>query len=264
LTSARVELDSVNPDGTRLTTMVLRLPRCLLAQLNKHRAFSSSAMSMRAVPTRKLLRQALLRPFTPSWTANRPGMSGRPLGGLRAVAAACVWRAASALCCLVSLALWAIGVHKQNANRALEPFLYVDVVVSGTEWENFFALRCEDRAQPEMRELALAMLEAYRASEPRQLEWGEWHAPFAEGLPDADALSVSAARCARASYASHDGGFSVEKDRGLEARLLSWGDMVPFEHQAMAVRGLPGSGNFGPGWLQRRKTMSGERRSFPL
>lgn len=262
--SARVELDSINPGGVRLTTMVLRLPRCLLAQLNKHRAFSSSAMSMRAVPTRKLLSQALLRPFVLSWTANRPGMTGTPLTGWRSFAASVAWRLASALCCLTSVTLWALGVHKQNANRVLEPFLYVDVVVSATEWENFFSLRCEDRAQPEMRELAMCMLGAYRDSRPQLLAWGDWHAPFAAGLEGVDALSVSAARCARASYASHDGGFSVEKDRGLEARLCAWGDMVPFEHQAQAVEGLTGSGNFGPGWLQRRKTMNGELRSFPL
>lgn len=35
-----------------------------------------------------------------------------------------------------------LGVTKQLANRLLEPFMYHKVLVSGTEWENFFNLRC--------------------------------------------------------------------------------------------------------------------------
>ena len=34
-----------------------------------------------------------------------------------------------------------LGVTKQLANRLLEPFMYHKVLVSGTEWENFFELR---------------------------------------------------------------------------------------------------------------------------
>jgi thymidylate synthase ThyX len=34
------------------------------------------------------------------------------------------------------------GVTKQLANRLLEPFMYHKVLVSATEWENFFNLRC--------------------------------------------------------------------------------------------------------------------------
>ncbi len=35
-----------------------------------------------------------------------------------------------------------LGVHKQNANRLLAPFAYTTCIISGTEWDNFFELRC--------------------------------------------------------------------------------------------------------------------------
>ena len=34
------------------------------------------------------------------------------------------------------------GITKQLCNRLLEPFMYHTVLISGTEWENFFSLRC--------------------------------------------------------------------------------------------------------------------------
>jgi len=34
------------------------------------------------------------------------------------------------------------GVHKQNANRLLAPFAWTTCILTGTEWENFFELRC--------------------------------------------------------------------------------------------------------------------------
>jgi len=41
-----------------------------------------------------------------------------------------------------SIMIACLGITKQLANRLLEPFMYHKVLVSGTEWENFFNLRC--------------------------------------------------------------------------------------------------------------------------
>lgn len=38
--------------------------------------------------------------------------------------------------------LFSIGVTKQIVNRLLEPFQWYTTIVTATEWENFFALRC--------------------------------------------------------------------------------------------------------------------------
>ena len=41
-----------------------------------------------------------------------------------------------------------LGVTKQIANRILEPFMYHTVLVTATEWENFFELRCPKYRTP--------------------------------------------------------------------------------------------------------------------
>ena len=115
-----------------------------------------------------------------------------------------------------------LGVHKQHANRLLEPFQHITVVASATDWSNFFALRCHKDAQPEFQELAKAMYSLYTARIPKVLELGEWHLPFVTPeerlkFPIDDLITMSVARCARVSYNTHDGTEqSLEKDKDEE------------------------------------------------
>ena len=44
-----------------------------------------------------------------------------------------------------------IGLHKQIANRVVEPWMFTTVVCTATEWENAWALRVDPMAQPEVR-----------------------------------------------------------------------------------------------------------------
>jgi thymidylate synthase ThyX len=169
-------------------------------------------------------------------------------------------------CCAGELAiagakkLSEVGASKEHANRVLEPFSKVNMVITATEWGNFFALRLHEHAQVEIRHLAQAIKAAMDASTPRELELGEWHLPFVQ--PDEmgmdDAPMISAARCARTSYRTHDGKHpNRNADVALAARLESDQHMSPFEHQA-AVEGCDEwSGNFSGNWGQLRKDMEG-------
>ncbi len=47
--AAEILADSLSPDDVRLTTMRLRFPRFVLAELNTHRLFSRNAASSRAI-----------------------------------------------------------------------------------------------------------------------------------------------------------------------------------------------------------------------
>lgn len=55
-----------------------------------------------------------------------------------------IWSASCTLNTLKSYyeKLIALNIHKQNANRLLSPFAYITCIISGTEWDNFFELRC--------------------------------------------------------------------------------------------------------------------------
>jgi thymidylate synthase ThyX len=152
-----------------------------------------------------------------------------------------------------------LGVHKQITNRLLEPFTHIDVVLSSTRWNNFFALRKVGAgAQHEIDVLATAIAEAMRASSPKVLLDGVWHLPFlseeevsARGVEAC--IRSSVARCARVSYRKHDATETTpEDDDRLYYQLLTSSHLSPFEHQARA--GGDTGGNFGPGWTQYRKT----------
>jgi Thymidylate synthase complementing protein len=156
-----------------------------------------------------------------------------------------------------------LAVHKGLANRLLEPFMWHTVIVTATEWENFFALRVSPDAQQEIRIIAEMMKELYDASTPELLNKGEWHLPFlqpserewAKLNPEEACLAVSA-RCARVSYLTHDTGEAdLTKDLILAERLRSSGHNSPFEHVATPEKGW--SGNF-HGWKQFRKTLKNE------
>lgn len=155
-----------------------------------------------------------------------------------------------------------IGLHKQVANRLLEPYAWSHVILTATEFANFFNLRTDEGAQPEIKALANSMLIAYNESKPTKLSMGEWHLPYLRfedyslNLETQKALSV--ARCARVSYLNHDGTTpEIDKDLELHDRLLKYGHMSPFEHQATPNSGW--WGNF-KGWKQYRKYIPNENR----
>lgn len=136
-----------------------------------------------------------------------------------------------------------LGIHKQIVNRVLEPWMYIAVILTGTEFENFFALRAHPDAQPEIRHLAELMLEAYRAGKPRILAAGEWHRPLidfddvSKGHSEFDLNKIAVGRCARVSYLTHDGKLDPAADIALYDRLSSSkpGHWSPFEHVAQAM-----------------------------
>lgn len=287
---AEVIADSVGPNGVRLTTMVVTFPRFILPELNTHRVFSRNSASTRAIPLRRqvaAVSEHMAMPLV--WTRARSGMQGGALiEGTERRALDGLWIAAGRAVVRFVGVLADFGSHKQHGGRLLEPWRWHTVVITATEWDGFFAQRCHEDAQPEMRHIAEMMREARRRSLPRVLKPLQAHLPFvseaeAEELGAGGAIKVSVARCARVSYLTHDGRRDVSKDFELFHRLVSHRPMhaSPLEHVALAMPERAGDmlsdrgrcrvaadiyvtpdtdtenfwcGNF-RGWLQYRKLM---------
>jgi thymidylate synthase ThyX len=179
---ARILLDSMSPAGVRLTTMEVRYPRFIHSEIMTHRVMSKNSSSSRAIPIRKMIDAVRSDPAMPLWWGrNQAGMQAREEidAPTRALAEA-EWKRAldDALAHAERLAANDINLHKQLVNRILEPFAWITVIVSATEWANFFTQRTHEDAQPELRHIAQLMLAEYRASTPRRLALGEWHTPL--------------------------------------------------------------------------------------
>ena len=251
---------STIPGCPDLITYQLRYWRGFHSELMTHRVFSRNAGSSRARPTKAIIDQVRTDPWGPlHWGSNKPGMqAGEELTGTDLDYAKEMWLLAAHKAAGMAERMMDLGLHKQVINRVLEPFTFIDVVVTSTEWNNWFALRDHPAAQPEIQELAKAMRAAKDASIPQILTPGEYHLPY---ISDEDyqaaerfcqigritrdmpskreilevLLKISVARCARVSYKAFDGNPSpIEKDIELYNQLLGSQPMhaSPAEHQA--------------------------------
>ena len=255
--SVEIILDSLNPyNGVRLTTMKLVYPRFIHAEFMTHRVFSRNASSSRAIPINKVIEQVKNNPAMPLvWGSNKSGMqAGDELEGFDLLASKEHWLSAMESATHYAKMLSDFGLHKQHVNRILEPFQLIEVLVTATEWDNFFDLRCHEDAQPEIHHLACLMLNAMFYSTPVEREM---HIPFIDD-DFAKPVQRSVARCARVSYTLRDGTTSIEKDLELYDRLVGSKPLhaSPAEHQAFAMRSDDFIKNF-RGWEQYRLTLEG-------
>lgn len=293
---AEIIADSLSPANNRLTTYILEYPRFVHAELMTHRVFSKNASSSRAIPIEKMIEMVKTNPAMPIWWGkNQSGMQAAEelndvelkhqnvVDGIYGAMtdkglAKALWLQSRDLAIEQVKKLNEVGLHKQIANRILEPWLHIRVILSGTEFENFFALRVHKDAQPEIQELARQMLELYNASTPKKLKAGEWHIPFGDKIDNEKlnqivyeanisdltertnykielAKKIAVARCARVSYLNFEGKDDYAADIKLCDRLFGSvpRHLSPTEHVAMALADRNvWSGNF-KGFKQYRK-----------
>ena len=259
-TNVKVIAASVNAEGKRILTLQCTYWRAIHGEIMTHRVFSRNAMSSRAVPVKKMLAQVWSHPAEPvHWGRNNPGMQSKSeLTGWRKWLARKLWRGAAKAAVVFAWTLDKLGGHKQWVNRLLEPWQWMHTIITATDWENFFELRCHADAQPEFQKLACMIKEEAEKATYTYMAIGEWHLPYVTpkerlSLTTDLALKVSAARCARVSYLTHDGKTpSTEADLNLFERLAGSRPLhaSPLEHQA--TPGESHTGNF-TGWTQHRK-----------
>jgi thymidylate synthase ThyX len=264
--TARIMADSVSPAGKRITSFLLTYPRFIHSELMTHRMLSRNAASSRAIPVKTMVKRLRENPAMPVyWGSTKPGMqAGDEIqkGDIRAAQDDIVEGMEQMI--RLSEKLLALGLHKQIANRYLEPWAHMETLVTATEWENFYALRAHPDAQPEFQTLAFAMLRAQTSHQPEHIPVGGWHLPYGDRLPASmlirDKLKIATARAARTSYMNFDGVSDHEKDKHMHDGLEVAGHWSPFEHTAQAHEDPHfRSGNF-LGWEQYRKTFPDENR----
>lgn len=268
---AKIIEDSIF-EGSRLTTFQLKYPRFIHSEFMTHRVFSRNASSSRAIPVAKMIEMVRKDPAMPiHWGKNQSGMQAKEeLVGESLVYTQRKWLAAAEIASDIAECMMGEGAHKQIVNRILEPFQWISVVCTATDFDNFFELRCHEDAQPEIKYLADMMKKAMKEHEPKELEFDEYHLPYVlpeerEAFPVRDLVKFSVARCARVSYLTHDGANpSAEKDLALYNQLVGSRPLhaSPAEHQARPFGGDPQGnyhhGNFNPIWMQFRKRLEAD------
>ncbi len=274
--TAKIIAHSVYHGGPEIITYELEYPRMIHSELMTHRIFSKNSASSRAIPIMTMIKAIWNNPAEPvHWGKNQAGMSAKEeLTGWRKTLTQKTWRAASKVVCGFAFILSKIGAHKQIANRITEPFSHIKIVLTGTSFDNWFALRDHEAAQPEIQVLARLMKEAKDQSIPNYLAREEWHLPYVtdRSLQIEDALKLSASLCAQTSYRKADD--SLEKAKSIFGKLIDSYPVhfSPTEHQARPLWGYMDpltthtdkigrfwSGNF-CGWGQYRQQIQIDKK----
>lgn len=257
--------DSINSMDNRLMSMRVVFPRYILAEMNTHRMFSRNSASSRAIPFKKMVRLVKENPFIPmAWMKDHSGMQGTVyfsktdmfdiadfldalnnlfendiesinmfkeiLQGWEGVRKTLDewWLIARDRALESAILLACFGVTKQLCNRILEPFMWHTVIITSSEFENFFALRCpkyefggevfrskrdvenynggggvnfttsdwlnsnKGQADIHMMQIAELMWDTYQESVPRKLKDGEWHIPFGDQMDEDQLMKLMA------------------------------------------------------------------------
>lgn len=245
---ATIIAHSIAPNGQHIVTWELEYQRFIHAEFLTHRLFSRNAASSRAIPVATIIKQVEDTPASPiHWGANQAGMQAKEeLGPIAKDYAQYLWKDAAYNAADSANEMTKLGLHKQVANRILEPFQTMKTVMTATCMDNFFWLRNHEDAQPEIKELARLMWEALQASTPNKLEPGDWHVPYYNegfykpaitgvdvyGNTLENALAISSSCCAQVSYRKLDD--TLEKAQMVYKRLVDSEPVhaSPFEHQA--------------------------------
>lgn len=278
-TSVKLIEHSISENGVEIMSVECRYPRFIHSELMTHRVFSRNAASSRAIPIKKMLNDIKTDMVIPSyWGKNQSGMQAKEeLTGTRLWMAKTIWILTGRMVCFFVWLLSKVGLHKQIANRMLEPWSHITVLITSTYWKNFYALRNHKDAQPEIRELAKLVFEAHQGSIPKLVKFGEWHLPYVTlierlGLDLDKQKLISIARCASTSYKTVDGK-EMTTDKAIELSNKLVGSYPlhasPIEHQATPDESISVKynkliwknpdqhGNF-YGWIQNRKTYDNE------
>lgn len=238
--SVKIIADSIDVrrDGKRITTFLLEIPQTVLSHIVRHRVYSFSVSSKRALSTTRLNKAANFIPkmrrkdsrgmqpiefFDEDWDYDEYDM----------------WKSAKEHAEFLSSEMEESGVAKEISNQLMVPFQIVSVLLTGTDFENLFELRIHKDTQIETQYIAAKMWEALQTNTPKVLTKNEWHIPFYSpdmaNLPIHEQLAVSAARCARTSYVvpNTNKNSTIESDISLCKKLLTKPfHASPFEHIA--------------------------------
>lgn len=288
--------------GNRLVTIAATYPRVIMAEVNTHRVFSRNSASSRARSVKTTIKDVMEKPYIPLFTKNRKGMSGVFLDAVERDEAEKIWlkgrdRAVDTMLELLlgvyydpsrsveeSLDVYydgiygqdtdALSVHKQNANRLLEPFMWSESIITSSYWENFKKLRVargatENSPQPEFDAIAVLIHECLEASTPVERNA---HLPFVpsamrESITDyshvdslRDVLMLSSNEAAQVSYRDKSTAVTSNATVSKGESLLASEHLSPFEHSAIDSAVFDDGGypelftsNLHPDWIQTRK-----------
>jgi hypothetical protein len=248
--------DSISDCGDRITSFLLhRFPKgqCQ-AELNKSRTVANNSFSSRAVNKQKFIVNILKDPYIPLWSVDRSGMVGDLVTDANEIKILNSRYLSKMYSDIGYIQEQYVGIHKQDTNSQLDSYARIPIIVTSTNWEYFFGLRCADGVKPEFRRIALIMEELFNNSSPKLNDWHiPWITPEEESMDLEEKLIMCAARSAWLSYSNHNKQSSVEDAKKLVDKLIQSKHYSVFDHAACNQPNRVGG--IYKGWQEHRQLL---------
>lgn len=152
-------------------SVMVKIPTSILQEFRTHRIISQmdtdstanimtdnilsmSANSSRAIPFETMVKNIKDNMFYPKFTKNKSGMNGEvvkdeeELKEINADWEDLLLNEENGFLRKVSDFVNKHKLHKQTVNRLIDRWAYTNTILSGTEWDNFFKLRCPKYSLP--------------------------------------------------------------------------------------------------------------------
>src|SRR5690606_20112695 len=142
-------------ESPRLVSFVVTFPRIVLAEVITHRTLSEdwddlsvcerattkdlskNSASSRAIPIARMIESVKKNPYIPNWTLRNKGMQGKaldkeiPEDSRIDYKATKIWLESMNSQIKYAHDLDDYGIHKQHANRLLEPWMWITQIITG-------------------------------------------------------------------------------------------------------------------------------------
>jgi len=227
-------------------TFRLIFPRKILAEVNKHRIISQSAGSSRAIPFNTYRNKVISSGVPLRTSLHNKGMVGKDITPFKNTILSGLSKLQLYFNATIGTCRSYLGEHKEQINRTLEAWSWVEVMATTSSWDNFLHQRLSG-ASLDIMPLAEGIKYVQDESKKiaKQLNPGEWHMPGVSDIQDKSDVSkllVSAKRMGRVSYYSF-GSKDLTPDVDEKRAILDFlvpkpAHLVPFEHQRCYLPGM--------------------------
>ena len=141
-----------NPvSNTKMFTVMIDIPYVLLPELLQFKELNVTYKKIEDIEVQEVFDN----PYIPIWTKEREEKSSEIVDSYTSVGADHFWLnnldddSNSRSLLSEYFDILKLQIHKQNANLLLLPFANATCIISGTEWDNFWSLRCPKYESPD-------------------------------------------------------------------------------------------------------------------
>lgn len=250
---------SKSKSGIELTTQLIRVPRYIVQYISSHRMLSVTICEDAISESKRRSNISQIISEIEGWSLKYTCKFEFFREELESdVEASQVPRLAANTACNIAGTLIRNSAPTETIYRVLSPYELVDVVVSATEWENFYASRLiyESGPYPDILEkVVMEMLRNHLQKDAAEIK--EYHIPFDKiidpFMDTMDKIEASAVLCYRGGKPLEPG----ESYKEIAKDLVNKRFFSPFEHPAFGLNSQSFVSNF-KGWAQSRKKIPTE------